>query len=54
MGMPVVAMYLASAVTMCSCGKSIPAGKRVSNHWTSLRTVLSESAIGSGSKLMVV
>ena len=31
-GMPVVTMYLASVVTMCSCGKSIPAGKRVSSH----------------------
>ena len=42
-GMPVVTMYFANVVVMCSCGRSMPAGNRVSNQAVMSRTLLSRS-----------
>ena len=41
--MPVVTRYFANVVVMCSCGRSMLAGNRVSNHAVMSRTLLSRS-----------
>ena len=44
LGMPVVTLYLANDVVMCSCGRSMSAGKRVSNQAAMSRTLVSRFA----------